>query len=38
MSQAQPVVYEFGLLQWASTETIGFRMHITVKLRENADT
>ena len=34
----RPLVYEFGRLEWATTETIGFRLHTIVKIRTSAST
>lgn len=29
-----PIPYEFGVLAWGTTETIGTRFHVTLKIRE----
>jgi hypothetical protein len=34
MSDGQPVVYEFGRLEWGGVPTVGIRFQVTFKLQE----
>ena len=38
LSKDRPIISEFGKLEWATTETIGFRFQSIVKIRETAST